>query len=140
MTDIIYQTTSAEFAEKAEGFFKGKRETKVNDLPTVSLLLFLDPGTKNYVWYAIAEKDKLESVVEYSMAKKGLIPVGACLLAFESFDNGTRIRLTNDLQHFVEDIEFLDVEEVLNGTIPHFMWDTFGYELGQIKISDLTKN
>jgi hypothetical protein len=137
--EVIAQFSSAEFTEKAEAFFKDRHETKVNGLPTVSLLLWLDPVTMNYVWYAVAPKDKLETVVEYSMGKKMLIPAGAVFITFrnEIVGDKTVVKLSEDMPNFVH--ELYNAEEVLNATVPYFMRDTFGYELGQVKISYLTK-
>lgn len=138
-TEVVAKFDSATFTAAAEEFFKDKRDSKVNGLPTVSLLLWCDPVTGHYVWYAIAGKDKLNEIIESSMAKKLLIPVGAALVTFRNQVVGDKAVIKLDgLPTFVHEI--FDAEEVLNGTIPYFMREQFGYEIGMVNIRDLSKN
>ncbi|MGC1478813.1 MAG: hypothetical protein WA804_23405 [Terriglobales bacterium] len=134
--EIVYQATAAEFTESVEAFFKDK-PTTFNGIPTIRLIIWLDPTTSNFVWYVLTKNDVIRDVVEYSMGKKMLIPVGCTLLTFETRED-QRVHLTDALEASVHGL--FDQEEVLNGTIPYFMQETFGYELKAVKVCDLTKN
>jgi len=127
------QFSSSEFTTKATTFFNDKPQ-ELNGFPVIRLLLFLDPRSLHYDWYSLSPKDKMQSVVEYYMEKKVLIPIGAAALSFVERGDG-RIHLSDTLPSFIDPP--FNSEEVLSQTIPYFMRDTFGYKLDQIKISDL---
>jgi hypothetical protein len=134
--EIVYQATAAEFTETVEAFFKDKPAT-FNGIPTIKIILWLDPTTNNFVWYVLTKNDVIRDVVEYSMGKKLLIPVGCTLLTFETRDD-QRVHLTDALEASVHGL--FDQEEVLNGTILYFMREQFGYEIDMVNIRDLSKN
>jgi hypothetical protein len=85
----------------------------------------------------LTKNDVIRDVVEYSMGKKLLIPVGCTLLTFETRDD-QRVHLTDALEASVHGL--FDQEEVLNGTILYFMREQFGYEIDMVNIRDLSKN
>jgi len=132
----MIQVDSITFANEVLAFFKDRPE-EVNGLGTIRLLLFIEPISGTYTWYALAKWESIENVLQIGMAKKRYVPIGACFLSFEKRAND-RVYLVEEAPVFVN--ENFDAEEVLNGTIPYFMKEKFNYTLGQIKISDLSKN
>lgn len=123
------------FISQATAFFGG-RPTTFNNLPVVKLLLFVDPRTDNYVWAVIRDGDTVDGVVKQAIGTKSVFPVGTAFLTFDTYDGRAKLSKAID---FVIDTQF-DEEEVLNGTIPYFLRDALGYQLEDVKFSDLTKN
>jgi hypothetical protein len=132
----IEELSSVKFAAIVSDFLDGK-PSKRNGLSTVRALLFMDSTDNHYVWYALGAQDVVEDVIDHSMSKKFLVPVGVTYLVFETRDTG-RIHLSKDIESYID--ERFDADEVLNATIPYFMRDLFGYKLDAVKITDLGKN
>jgi hypothetical protein len=131
----IDEFSSVKFAAIVRLFLVGL-PSKRNGLPSVRLLLFYNPADAHYVWYALRNQD----VIDHSMSEKHLVPVGATCLVFERRATG-RIHLSKDIEGYID--ERFDSDEVLNGTIPYFIRDSFvgsGYTLDTVKITDLSVN
>jgi hypothetical protein len=131
---------SEKFAADATAFFK-KQPGTVNDLPVVRLLLWLNPQTTNYMWSYLSEPRHSEASEVSSEVLKGmnmlrLVPIGAVLLSFEVRAD-KRIYLSAETPSFVD--ERFDLDEVLNGTIPYFMREKFGYRGGRTDVSGKRK-
>jgi hypothetical protein len=131
----IEEFASNKFIANIEDFFNGL-PSKRNGLPTVSLLLFLDPNDWHYVWKTLDIHESIAKAVIHGMSVKYLIPVGATQLTFEKRDTG-RIHLSKAPCRLDERF---DREEVLNATIPYFMRDAFGHKLESIKFTDFNKH
>jgi hypothetical protein len=98
--------------------------------PTIPLLLFFKPSDATYGWYPLAQDEDIEKVVAVGSNKKGLLPIGCIIIQFEKRRDG-RIHLADQSPFFVN--EQFDAENVLNGTVPYFMRDKFGYSLGSVR-------
>jgi hypothetical protein len=123
--------SSEDFSQSAKDFFATTPETQ-NDLPTIRLLLFLDPQDMHYVYYCLQD-EPIRKLVEHSMEMKDYIPAGMTRVGFRK--DGGRIKLAEDFPCRI-DKEF-DYIEVLNATVPYLMRDIFNYKLDDVRITDL---
>jgi hypothetical protein len=134
--NLIY-ISSADFVAKATAFVKEQPKTSAG-LPTIPLLLFHSFEIERYAWYPLGVRQDVGNLVEHAMQKLQLAPIGAVLIIFEK--RGERVHLAEHLPHFIDERLNVKDVDVLRGTVPYFMREHFGYDLGQITISDLTEN
>src|SRR5664280_1670958 len=105
-------------------------------LPVINLLLFWD-STNHYAWRSIGQPDSFGDEFEQDIAKILLethakydaVPIGICQLTF--VQKGEKVYLNENTSALLWDDNF-EIAEVLNGTVPYFMKEHFGYKLEDV--------